>query len=435
MTAHPANSWAVTLTAFFLKCCGFWPANSKFGKQVMDGLVVYTITSVVGALFFTLVDLYKCYGDMDKFTYSTMITFTGIFGTYKVISFAFKRKSFLDLVCYAKKHFWNVEYQDYGADVMKECMRRLAGIVTFAIFMCHLTVVLHYVIPLLENRGKNESDRVFPFRLYSDLPITLSPWYEILYVGQIITTWPCCYCYFCFDNFLCQLNITAVGQFIILQQEIRQICDNPKRLHSSYEDNVRSRFVRCVRRHQQLIDFVEDVKEIYRSVILGVVILLSFLICLEMFQLMTSTTSTKITTFHYCVYVGGSITQLYFYTMTCDNLTGASLGVSNAAYDVQWFSLEPEAVKNQLVKDLSMVIMRSQRACSLTIGGFAPVTLQTFTSRIKGEMTVTGNFPSDCTQIGRLNSPPGTRSSTLRRYSPRGPAATRTFASTISCLR
>ncbi|XP_063989037.1 odorant receptor 22c-like isoform X2 [Diachasmimorpha longicaudata] len=380
MASPPGNYWAVTFTAFFLKCCGFWPATSKFEKRLMDGLVVYTISAVLGALFFVFYDLYKCYGDVDKFTYSTMIFCTGAFGLYKVVSFTLKRKSFLDLVCYAQRHFWNIQYEGYGADVMSKCMVRLTGIVTFAIFMCHLTVALHYIIPLIENQGRNESDRIFPFRLYSDLPITLSPWYEILYVGQVIATWPCCYCYFCFDNFLCQMNITAVAQFVILQKEMREICDN---LDGSYlwnELKIRSRFVSCVQRHQQLINFVDDIKELYRSVMLGVVILLSFLICLEMFQLMTSTDSAKLSTFHYCVYFGGSITQLYFYTLTCDDLTGASLAISDAAYDVRWFLIRSEAMKNRLVKDLSIVIMRSQRACTLTVGGFSPVTLQTFTS-------------------------------------------------------
>uniref|UniRef100_A0A0C9QBH4 Or67c_0 protein n=1 Tax=Fopius arisanus TaxID=64838 RepID=A0A0C9QBH4_9HYME len=85
-------------------------------------------------------------------------------------------------------------------------------------------------------------------------------------------------------------------------------------------------------------------------------------------------------TFHYFIYAGGSAIQLYFYTMTCDNLTGVSLAVSDAAYDVRWFSIKSERSKNQLVKDLSMIIIRSQKACSLTVGKFSPVTLQTFTS-------------------------------------------------------
>nr|WHS04430.1 odorant receptor 27 [Psyttalia incisi] len=234
------------------------------------------------------------------------------------------------------------------------------------------------ITEITENRGKNGSDREFPFRLYSDLPIKQSPWYEILYLAQVFSTWPCCYTYFCFDNFLCQMNITATGQFVILQKQLREICDGQN--GSTSVNECRLQFVRCIRRHQQLIAFVEDIKELYRSVMLGVVILLSFLICMEMFQLMTSSSSSALSTFHYCVYVGGSITQLYFYTMTCDNLTGASLAISDAAYDVRWFSMASSTSQNQFVKDLSMVIMRSQRACTLTVGGFAPVTLQTFTS-------------------------------------------------------
>ncbi|THK33106.1 odorant receptor 13a [Diachasma alloeum] len=346
----------------------------------MDALVVYTISAVLGAIGFTTVDVFKCVNDIEKFTYSSMNLITVLFCLYKVVSFALKRRQFLDLIRYAKKHFWYIEYEEYGAAVMNECMRRLTGIVAFAIFMCHLTISIHYIRPLLENRGRNGSDREFPFRLYSNLPIKVSPWYEILYLAQIFSTWPCCYTYFCFDNFLCQMNITATGQFVILQKELREICDKRNESTVVNEIHVRSRFVRCIRRHQQLIAFVEDIKELYRSVMLGVVILLSFLICMEMVQLMTSSSSSALSTFHYCVYVGGSITQLYFYTMSCDNLTGASLAISDAAYDVRWFIIKSGASKNQFVKDLSMVIMRSQRACTLTVGGFAPVTLQTFTS-------------------------------------------------------
>lgn len=134
-----------------------------------------------------------------------MIFCTGVFGLYKIASFTLKRRSFLELVCYAKEHFWNIEYSEYGAVVMKKYMNRLTAIVTFAVFMCHLTVAIHYIRPpignfecytwttnnswiitlITEDRGKNESDRSFPFALYSDWPLTQTPWYEILYILQV----------------------------------------------------------------------------------------------------------------------------------------------------------------------------------------------------------------------------------------------------------
>ncbi|XP_028982145.1 odorant receptor 13a isoform X1 [Diachasma alloeum] len=345
----------------------------------MNVLLLYTIGGLVTSFVTTAIDIYHCFGDFDKFTYCSMNVFTVGFGFYKLIAFLLKRKEFLNLISHIMEHFWNVDYDDYGSTVMKDCMLRCTRIVTFAIFMCHLTISMHYVKALIENRGKNESDRDFPFRFYSDLPLSLSPWFEILFVAQIFASYPCCYTYFCFENFLCQINITVVGQFLILNKEMREICDTKDTSSLSIESGIRPRLVRCVQKHQHLIACVETTKELYRSVMLGVVILLSFLICLEMFELMSANSNTFYT-FHYCLYAGGSIVQLYFYTLSCDKLTEASESLSDAAYDVRWYLTESGASKNQLVKDLMMIIMRSQRACSLTVGGFTPVTLQTFTS-------------------------------------------------------
>lgn len=65
MASPPGNSWAVTLTAFFIRCCGFWAEDTKCGKKVMDWIVTYSIVAVLFALCVTCNDLYHCYGDFD----------------------------------------------------------------------------------------------------------------------------------------------------------------------------------------------------------------------------------------------------------------------------------------------------------------------------------------------------------------------------------
>ncbi|XP_011302146.1 odorant receptor 22c-like [Fopius arisanus] len=218
---------------------------------------------------------------------------------------------------------------------------------------------------------------------------------------MMFSGWHCCICYFCFDNFICQINITLVGQFIILQKELRELYDHRVALLSEDESYIRRKLAQCVEKHQQLIDFTKRVNELYRNVILGVVVLLSLLICLELFQLMTvshspikiqilpifsavllQTVGETLTKIHYCVYACGSITQLYFFTLTCNDLTEASLAISDAAYDVQWFLMKSKTRRNALMKDLQLVIMRSQKINSLYVGGFSPVTLMTFTSDV-----------------------------------------------------
>lgn len=109
----------------------------------------------------------------------------------------------------------------------------------------------------------------------------------VFFCLQMFLANSCCYSYFAFDNFLCAMNITVVGQFVILQKNMREICDDQQAAGLSNDFDVRLRFARCVETHQQLIAFVDSVKDLYRNAMLGIVVLLSFLICLEMFQIMT----------------------------------------------------------------------------------------------------------------------------------------------------
>lgn len=66
-------------------------------------------------------------------------------------AFIMKRSQFIDIVSYAKRHFWDIEYDDYGNFVMADCMVSSFGILFFAIFMCHVTTAIHFVRPILGN--------------------------------------------------------------------------------------------------------------------------------------------------------------------------------------------------------------------------------------------------------------------------------------------
>lgn len=62
-----------------------------------------------------------------------------------------KRDEFLTIIDYAERHFWNVKYNEFGSAVMKKCMSRLFGILTFAIVMCNLTIIVYYIKPIIGN--------------------------------------------------------------------------------------------------------------------------------------------------------------------------------------------------------------------------------------------------------------------------------------------
>ncbi|XP_011302148.1 odorant receptor 13a-like [Fopius arisanus] len=196
----------------------------------------------------------------------------------------------------------------------------------------------------------------------------------------MISAYHCCVCYFCFDGFLCQINITLVGQFLILQEDLRNICGHPED-DSAPENETRIylRFRECVIKHQKLINFINTIKELYKNTILGIVVVLSILICLQLYQLMT-TVGELFSQIHSFVYVCNTVVQLFFFLLTCNDLSEASTDLSQAAYDVKWFFMKSDALKKRLANDLTIVIRRSQKPCNLAVGEFSSVTLRTFTS-------------------------------------------------------
>lgn len=81
--------------------------------------------------------------------------------------------------------------------------------------------------------------------------------------------------------------MTLVGQFTILQKELRNIDHH---IDSSMdEDKICLRFNECVRKHQELIACAENVKDLYKNIVVGFVVFLSVLICMELYQVMTVT--------------------------------------------------------------------------------------------------------------------------------------------------
>ena len=107
-------------------------------------------------------------------------------------------------------------------------------------------------------------------------------------------------CYFCFDNFLCIMNVHVAGQFQILQRRFELVCDreaydssHPGRTTSSmknfatrsykYSDQY-NEFKSCVRNHQGLIMFTKMMEDVYTFVILSQVLIFSLLICLVSYQ-------------------------------------------------------------------------------------------------------------------------------------------------------
>ena len=98
--------------------------------------------------------------------------------------------------------------------------------------------------------------------------------------------------YFCFDNIFCIMAVHLAGQFRILRYRLMTLCDTEpetrekdsrstfaKQVYKFYEQ-----FKKCVRYHQALIDYYQNLENVYTIITLGQVLVFSVLICLFGYQ-------------------------------------------------------------------------------------------------------------------------------------------------------
>lgn len=97
-------------------------------------------------------------------------------------------------------------------------------------------------------------------------------------------------CYLCLDNFICVLNLHVASQFRILQYRLANIhmVRNEEKLNkisnkiASYRaDKCHTAFKSYIKQHQALLTYCTKVEEVFTIVILGQLILFSFLMCLD----------------------------------------------------------------------------------------------------------------------------------------------------------
>jgi len=76
-------------------------------------------------------------------------------------------------------------------------------------------------------------------------------------------------------------------------------------------------------------------------------------------------------------HVTGCTCQLFFVTYTANDIVEQSRAVGYAAYNTNWQVLSHKSNK-RIRNAILMIIVRSTRTCSISAGGFFPVSLETF---------------------------------------------------------
>ncbi|KAH0952546.1 OrJ1 [Eciton burchellii] len=381
---------SIRITRFFMKSVGFWPPSSRVEKLLLNGILCYTLCALASALLIEVTEFYLSMGDIHTIIYTACSTMPVILILMKMYCFLNNRKELLDILKYTEDNFWYAQYDEYGKALLREIDKKGVILISTFTFFIKWTVFTYMLSPIigililkLQNVGKNESDRKLPFNIWLGSATTTSPTFEIIFFIEVLSLIHSGLCFCCFDNLLGLLNINIAGQFKLLQHRLETIVErilstdstesfHRKRKQDKFYEEIR----KCVISYHELISYSEKTTGFFMFTTLCQLIISSILLCVTGFQVFLAR-GILVRRMIFISHMAGCTCQLFFVTFTANDIVEQSRAVGYAAYNTNWQVL-PHKVNKKVRNAILMIMVRSTRACSISAGGFFPVSLETF---------------------------------------------------------
>ncbi|XP_017766921.1 PREDICTED: odorant receptor 49b-like [Eufriesea mexicana] len=386
---------SIILTSFLMKIVGLWLADNRNQQRYRNFALIYTAGTLCITVCIGCRDIYYTWGNFADCIFISCNNLYVMIVVLKVSVLFAHKTEFFKLITFTQENFWRPSYDPHEQLILSNCKRFCTIIIVFINICVQGTCAGYMVTPIMVNKERNETDRQLPFNLWLDFPVSLSPYFEILFALEIICVYHIGVCYICFDNLLCILNLHVSSQFRILQYRLRyldraiedQIGDEESDTKlSRYENEYSMKLKSCVRHHQTLMDYCKNLEDIFTIIILGQVLFLAIIICLVGFQLFVINAHPSRKVSLICNFVA-TLCQLVMFTYSCDDLMRQSASISSIIFSGPWTNLPMNKIGSHMRRNLIFIIMRSNRFCYLTAAGFFPVSLETSTAVLKTAMS------------------------------------------------
>ncbi|XP_017766925.1 PREDICTED: odorant receptor 13a-like [Eufriesea mexicana] len=280
------------------------------------------------------------------------------------------------LIEQSQKHFWYKEYDTYGRKIMDDLDKRITHLILFYVLLIYATSFVYMLYGITESVGKAGEDRIHPIRFRLLKNPTTTPYYEVVFVLETVSTTHMGICFCSFDNFLYVLSMNIGGQFKILRNKMETIFirdDSKGKSIQTYHE-----FKKCIAHHHLLISFVNKLECVFCFPLICQLLISSIVLCVAGFQLSTHN-EVLMKKVLFLAYIFGGFIQIFLITMNCNNIMDESGAIGNAIYNSNWAETSYDEF-NQFRKDMVTVMLRSKCPCKVTAAKFFPISLQSFTN-------------------------------------------------------
>ncbi|XP_032669874.1 odorant receptor 24a-like [Odontomachus brunneus] len=222
----------------------------------------------------------------------------------------------------------------------------------------------------------NVSSRHFPVKIQFPFEqAEQSPIYELLFIILFVHGMANTCTIATLDTLIASLVLHASGQIDIICHELRKISGD-----ATFYESSMWRIGMLVERHNRVIKFSDKIHQISSIVTLMLVICNTLIIVYFGFLIVISVHGD--TSIGLLVKAAFScsviLTEIFIFCFAGEYLSFKSTSIADAAYDSLWYDIPPNQSRM-----MSLMIMKSQREITLTAGGLANLSLETFTTIMK----------------------------------------------------
>ncbi|XP_051172620.1 uncharacterized protein LOC127288946 [Leptopilina boulardi] len=360
----PIIHWTLNYSLYFL---GFWPNKPNLINQLL------LCSSLVVICPFQLIDVIKFSHDKARMVDGIRDLAAIIFICTKFLLIRYNR-SYLYSLFNEVEEDWKILKDSQEIEIM---MKYAKYAHTFCIceWWLYSTTSFAYFVEffVLFFSHSSEEDKMllipatYPFDVnYTPIFVSMS-----IFQSALLTLWVSANAVS--ETLLSTLVFHLVGRIEILMKEISEITFPS---NSSSDNKYLITFIKnIVKKHRKLILMSHKIESIYSYICFTQFLASTLLLCLTGFLIITSVDALDIFLIvKYICFICLSLLQAFAFCFSGEILLSQSLNIPQCVCNCSWYETTPENIKLLL-----MVIMRTQKPMTLTVGKFTELSVGSFT--------------------------------------------------------
>ncbi|XP_051176510.1 uncharacterized protein LOC127291423 [Leptopilina boulardi] len=368
-----------------LRYMGTWPPETLGFPRIL--YFIYSFFSFLFVLgiyvFVEFMNIAVNYNDVNKLASGGPLFITNALNAYKFITFIryhrriYKLLSVIDSPIFTND---NIRYERIVSWYAWQGIFHYGFYQIFGFF----AVFFWSFIPIAGIL--NGDEKKLPLDGWYPYDTTQSFAFIITWAHQAIAIILCCVNNLAIDSFIAGLINVASCQFEILKWNFTSIGNNIEEENISFNlkenenNNYRDKKINdqirnCIEHNLAIFDFVNEIENIFSTVV-GLQLLLScFVICLSTFYLSQMTTFTPVELIANLGYVMCMTYQIFIYTFLGNDLSLQNENLSTAIYMGNWWKLNLS-----YQRDLYMIMIRTRRPLIVSTDFLIKLSIPTFMS-------------------------------------------------------